>query len=43
LGALSWRSVAGWEIAGAVEAASTPESKFEMNALARLSKAWELK
>ena len=41
--ALSWRSKEGWEIAGAVEAASTPESTYEANALARLSKAWELK
>jgi hypothetical protein len=40
--ALGWRSKMGWEVAGAVEAASTPEYRYEANALARISKALEL-
>lgn len=39
--ALAWRS-RGWEVAGAVEAASTPEYRYEVNALARLSRSLEL-
>jgi hypothetical protein len=38
--ALRWAPIAHWEVAGAVEAASTPTSKREINALARLSWAW---
>jgi hypothetical protein len=38
--ALHWVPVAHWEVAGAVEAASTPTSAREVNALARLSWAW---
>ena len=38
---LGWRS-RGWEVAGAVEAASTPTHRYETNALARLSRALEL-
>jgi hypothetical protein len=38
--ALRWIPVEHWEVAGAVEAASTPTSRSEVNALARLSWAW---
>jgi hypothetical protein len=41
--ALAWRSKTGWEVAGAVEAASTPEHRYEANALARVSRALELR
>ncbi len=36
--ACSWRNRLGWEIAGAVEAASSPEYRYEVNALARVSR-----
>lgn len=39
--ALHWAPIRHWEVAGAVEAASTPTSTRELNALARLSWAWE--
>jgi hypothetical protein len=39
--ALGWRR-SGWEVAGAVEAASTSENLFECNALVRLSRTLEL-
>jgi len=39
LAALAWRSASGWEAAGAIEAASTPEHRYEVNALARLSRS----
>ena len=39
--ALGWRSKSGWDVAGAFEGASTPEHRYEANALARLSRAWE--
>ena len=38
--ALRWIPVEHWEVAGAVEAASTPTANREVNALARLSWAW---
>jgi hypothetical protein len=38
--ALRWSPINHWEVAGAMEAASTPTSKREVNALARLSWAW---
>jgi hypothetical protein len=38
--ALRWTPVEHWEVAGAVEAASTPTANREVNALARLSWAW---
>jgi len=41
--ALAWRSHTGWEVAAAVEAASTPEYRYETNALARVSRALELR
>jgi hypothetical protein len=41
--ALSWRSPSGWEVAGATEAASTPEHRFELNALVRLARTMELR
>jgi hypothetical protein len=41
--ALAWRSADGWEVAGAVEAASTPEYRYEANALARVSRVLELR
>ncbi len=37
LGSLAWRPSTRWEIAGAIETASTPQHEFELNALARLS------
>jgi hypothetical protein len=37
LAALSWRSSKGWEVAGALEASSTPEHLYEADALVRLS------
>ena len=40
--ALDWRS-SGWEVAGAMEAASTPEYRYEVNALARVSRSLELR
>jgi hypothetical protein len=42
LGALSWRA-SEWEIAGAVEAASTPEHTFETDAIVRLSRVLEIR
>lgn len=41
--ALGWRSKSGWDVAGAFEGASTPEHRYEANALARLSRAWEIR
>jgi hypothetical protein len=41
LSALSWRSGTGWEVAGAVEASSSPIHRYETNALVRLSRALE--
>lgn len=38
--ALRWSPIAHWEIAGAVEAASTPTATREINALARASWSW---
>jgi hypothetical protein len=37
LSALSWRSADGWELAGALEASSTPRQRYEADALLRLS------
>jgi hypothetical protein len=42
LSALSWRSEVGWEVAGAVEASSSPVHRYETNALVRVSRALEL-
>ncbi len=39
LSALSWRSRMGWEVAGAIEASSTPLHRYEADALLRLSYA----
>jgi hypothetical protein len=39
LSALSWRSRNGWEIAGALEASSTPLHRYEADALLRLTYA----
>jgi hypothetical protein len=41
--ALAWRSGTGWEVAGATEAASTPEHRYEINALVRVSRALEFR
>jgi hypothetical protein len=41
--ALTWRSRDGWEAASGVEAASTPEHRYELNALARLSRVLEIR
>lgn len=39
--ALGWQS-RGWEVAGAAEAASTPEYRYEANLLARVSRTLEI-
>jgi hypothetical protein len=39
LSALTWRSLDGWEVAGALEASSTPQQRYEADALVRLSYA----
>ena len=39
LSALSWRSRNGWEVAGALEASSTPLHRYEADALVRLTYA----
>jgi len=39
LSALSWRSRNGWEVAGALEASSTPAQRYEADALLRLTYA----
>jgi hypothetical protein len=39
LAALSWRSSDGWDLAGAVEASSSPQQRYETDALVRLSYA----
>jgi hypothetical protein len=41
--AIAWRSRTGWEVAGAMEAASTPEYRYELNALARVSRTLEFR
>jgi hypothetical protein len=41
--ALAWHSETGWEAAAAVEAASTPEHRAEINGLFRVSKSLALK
>jgi hypothetical protein len=38
--ALAWRSTGGWELAAAVEATSTPQRRYETDALVRLAKTW---
>jgi hypothetical protein len=35
--ALSWRHAAGWEVAGGIEASSTPQHRYETDALVRLA------
>jgi hypothetical protein len=40
LAALTWRASGGWEIAGALEASSTPLHRYEADALVRLSLAF---
>jgi hypothetical protein len=40
--ALAWRSGTGWEVATASEGSSTPEHRFELNALLRLSRVLEI-
>jgi hypothetical protein len=42
LTALSWRSRAGWDLAGALEASATPGQRYEADALVRLSYALEV-
>jgi hypothetical protein len=39
LSALTWRSHSGWEVAGALEASSTPLQRYEADALLRLTYA----
>jgi hypothetical protein len=41
--ALAWRTRSGWEVAGAVEASSTPLHRYEADALVRLSRSLELR
>ena len=41
LTALSWRSRDGWELASALEASSSPQQRYEVDALLRLSRAFE--
>ena len=41
--ACSWRSTSGWEVAGAIEAASSPQYRYEANALARISRTLEFR
>jgi hypothetical protein len=38
--AMRWIPIDQWEIAGAVESASTPLHNFELNGMVRLSRAW---
>jgi len=42
LASLAWRPGTGWEAAAAIEGASTPEHRYELNALARLSRSLEV-
>jgi hypothetical protein len=42
LSALSWRSRDGWEVAGALEASSTPQRRYEADALVHLSCALDV-
>jgi hypothetical protein len=37
LSALSWRSRDGWEVASAIEASSTPQQRYELDALVHVS------
>jgi len=39
--ALSWRSSSRWEVAGALEASSTPEHRYETDALLRVSRTFD--
>jgi hypothetical protein len=41
LASLAWSPAPTWDLAGAVESASTAQHVFEMNAIVRLSHAWE--
>jgi len=40
--ALSWRSRTGWEVASGFEASSTPQHRYETDALVRVSRTLEL-
>jgi hypothetical protein len=41
LAAISWRPASGWEVAGAVESSSSPQYNLRVDALVRLSRAWD--
>lgn len=41
--ALSWHSRTGWEVASGVEASSTPQHRYETDALVRVSRALEIR
>ena len=41
--ALSWRSKSGWETAGAMEASSSPEHRYQLNALLRVARSFEIR
>jgi len=41
--ALAWRSHTGWEVAGALEASSTPVHRYESDALLRVSRVLEFR
>jgi hypothetical protein len=40
---LSWRSHDGWEVAGAVEASSSPQHRYETDALVRIARSLEVR
>jgi hypothetical protein len=42
LAAVTWRPDTGWEVAGAVEASATPQYRSRVDALVRLSRAWDV-
>jgi hypothetical protein len=42
LAAISWRPAGGWEVAGAVETSASPQYHLRVDAIARLSRAWEV-
>jgi hypothetical protein len=41
LGAITWRPAARWELAAATEASASPEHRWRIDALLRLSRTWE--
>jgi hypothetical protein len=41
--ALSWRSRDGWEVAGALEASTSPQHRYETDALVRIARVLEIR